>query len=381
MTDDTIQVRVAMMGPASVGKTTMLTAILTDARKAVAGTKVSIVAANAETERRIQINADELNGSLLSGEFRPGQLRGTTQVQNFQMKVSPGVAGEGVLVEFLDFPGQLMHPALRNEEQWAAVQRFLEDATALLIPVDATVLLEAFEPQHRREIPRILRISAVEEAIRFWAKFRQDTPQEPALVVFAPVKCETYFADNGGQRDVSDDLYGQFRHVYATVIEAAKSELRQLRHVRLAYMPVDSLGCVEVEEVGWITDTDPGAPAGALAPEVTYLVRPGKTRQVVGAIDVLVPLIRQVVELSRQARQASADQAVEVRDAAAADRDRRRRFWARVRDSVNGSKRRRAALAADAGVKAKRELARLREYDEVLDKLAERPAGARVKPV
>jgi len=378
MNDDTIRVRVAMMGPTRVGKTTLLTAILTDARKAFAGTKVSVVAANSETEKRIQHNADELRGTLLAGEFKPGMLRGTQTVQEFQMKVSPGVAGEGVLVEFLDFPGRLLHPTLRNEEQWATVQEFLEESTALLLPVDATVLMETFGPQHLHEVPRILRIGAVEEAIRYWAKYRQDVPTEPALIVFAPVKVESYFADNGGDRDLSAQLLARFREVYADVINAARAELP---HVRMAYVPVDSLGCVEVESVEWLTDADPGAPEGAIAPEVTYLVRPGKTREVVGAIDILVPLINQVVTLSRQARQEAAQKATAEAIAAIADRDRRRGFWSRVRDSVNGSKQRREVLAADAGLKAQRELARLQEYDEVLSKLAEQPPGDREKPV
>lgn len=382
MNDDTIRVKVAMMGPTRVGKTTLLTAMLTAARQAVAGTKVSIVPADPETEKRIQVNADELKGTLLAREFRPGQLRGTLQVQNFQMVVSPGVAGEGVLLEFLDFPGQLMHPTLRDQSQWADVQEFLEDSTALLIPVDATVLMEAFEPEHFREIPRILRIEAVEEAIRYWAKYRQDAPHEPALIVFAPVKCESYFADNGGSRDFSADLFALFRDVYADVIDAARSELP---HVRMAYVPVDSLGCVEVELAEWVADTDRGAPAGALAPDITYLVRLDResrtTRRVVGAIDALVPVLGQVVELSRQAAQGTAQQAADSAAHAVAERDRRRGFWLRVRDSINGSTKRRAALAGDASAKAKRELARLQEYDEVLRGLAERPAGARVRSV
>jgi hypothetical protein len=354
------------------------TAILADTRKAIAGTKVSIAAADSATEERIQKNSDDLKGSLLGGEFRPGSLRGTREVQRFSMMVSSGIRDEGVRLEFLDFPGQYLNPRLRDEAEWAKVQDFLTESTALLIPVDATVLMEAFEARHHQEIPRILQLGAVEEAMRYWAKYRQDVPLEPALVVFAPVKCESYFADNGGNRDFSAELFARFHDVYREVIDTARAELP---HVRMTYVPVDSLGCVEVESVDWVVDTEKTAPPDALTPDVQYLVRPDKTRRVVGAIDILTPLIRQVVEASRVLQQEDTARASKAAAAAVADRDRKRGFWQRLRDNINGSKHRRAVLAADSTARASRELTRLKEYDTVLGKLAEQPAGARVKSI
>lgn len=289
--------------------------------------------------------------------------------------VSPRIEGGGVRFEFLDSPGVDLHPTTRNAARWAEVQEFLAESTALLIPVDATVFMEACDSRQYHEVPRVLRLGAVQEAVLYWAKFRRDMTDEPALVIFAPVKCESYFADNGGHRDASGELFAQFRDLYAEIIENVKLEVR---HVRVAYVPVDSLGCVEVESVRWVRDEEPGLD-DALTPDVEYLVRPGKDRRVVGALDVLVPLVRQVVEAQREIQHRSVADAERHRDHAVSDRDRRRRFWEWVCDSFAGSRERRRRLAAEATRRAAHELARLDEYDEVLVGLAEQPAGLRVK--
>lgn len=376
MTDNTFPVQVAMMGPTRAGKTTLLTAILADGRKSFTGTTVRIGAADRQTEARIQKNDDELKGSLDAGEFRPGSLRGTREVQRFNILVSPGVQGEGVRFEFLDFPGRDLDPRTRNSARWAEVQEFLAGSTALLVPVDTTVFMEASETRHRQEIPRVLRLSAVRDAIQEWVKERQDVENEPSLVIFAPVKCESYFSDNGGYRDVSRELFARFREIYEEVITAAKTELRQ---VRIAYVPVDSLGCVEVESVRWVRDEEPEADTDAITPDIEYMVRPGKSRRVLGAVDVLVLLVGQVVEAKREMQQRDAEDAERRARHAVSERDRKRRFWARVRSRFNGTAERRRVLAAQATQEAQRQLRRLNEYDAVLAGLAEQPEGPRVK--
>ena len=112
-----------------------------------------------------------------------------------------------------------------------------------------------------------MRRAAVTDAIREWPKKRLEMRtsrnagdrERAALVIFAPVKCESYSDDNGGYRDDSRKLFRARRP--QEVINVAKEELR---HLRVAYVPVDSLGCVEVESVRWVPDQEPGAGAGAL---------------------------------------------------------------------------------------------------------------------
>jgi hypothetical protein len=375
MTDNTLPVQVAMMGPTRAGKTTLLTAVLADGRKSFEGTTVRIGAADRATEARIQKNDDELSGSLNAGEFRPGSLRGTSEVQHFSILLSPGVQGEGVRFEFLDFPGGDLDPSTRDSARWNEVRDFLAGTTVLLVPVDATVFMEATESRHRQQVPRVLRVSAVRDAIQEWAKERRDIDNEPALVIFAPVKCESYFSDNGGYRDTSRELFTLFREIYEEVIETAKGNLP---NVRMAYVPVDSLGCVEVETVRWVSDQD-ASDADALTPDVEYLVRPGKKRRVLGAVDVLVFLVRQVMEAKREVQRRDVADADRAADIAVAERDRKRRFFERVRSKFDGTKELRRRLAAEATQKAERELRRLSEYDVVLDGLAGRPDGPRVK--
>ena len=101
-----------------------------------------IGAADPQTEARVQKNEDELSGWLSAGEFKRGNIRGNYGSPGFSILVSPGVQGEGVRLEFLDFPGGDLDPVTRNSARWAEVQNFLAGTTVLLIPVDATVFME-----------------------------------------------------------------------------------------------------------------------------------------------------------------------------------------------------------------------------------------------
>jgi len=145
MADASMTIQVTMMGPSRVGKTTLLTAILDNARSLLAGTPVTMLPTDTRTEERLRKNENELTADLLSGEFRAGSLSGTVDVSHYNMNISPGVPGEGLNINFLDFPGGLLIPSVRNSRtaEWNEIQAFLRISTAMLIPVDAVVLMES----------------------------------------------------------------------------------------------------------------------------------------------------------------------------------------------------------------------------------------------
>ena len=82
---------------------------------------------------------------------------------------------------------------------------------------------------------------------------------------------------------------------------------------------------------------EPGAGAEALTPDVEFLVRPGKKRRVLGALDVLILLVRQVMEAQREVQKGKTHTAEHVALVTIAERDRKRRFWERVRSRFNGT--------------------------------------------
>ena len=84
----------------------------------------------------------------------------------------------------------------------------------LLVPVDAAVLMEATSPRTSARC-RGSSPAARSAGRAKWLSERNGRPNEPALLLLCPVKCESYFADNGGRRDESEKLLSRVRKVYA----------------------------------------------------------------------------------------------------------------------------------------------------------------------
>lgn len=197
--------KIGLLGPTLVGKTSLVTALLAESQVLLAGSGVAMRTVGAGTEDKIASNRRELEGDLLAGEFRPGSLRGTVEPFTFTLKLDPGVPGSEINLNLLDFPGGWLS-AQRPEEHgpdWEKCRQFITDSTVLLVPVDAAVLMEAAQADHRRAIPHLLTTFEVEQVARDWAIERNRRSQEPALIAFCPVKCESYFTDNGGRRNKS----------------------------------------------------------------------------------------------------------------------------------------------------------------------------------
>ena len=138
--DEDLVFRIGLVGPSRVGKTSLITALLRDSQRLLQGTPVSLRPRGTATEKRIAQHRRELDGSLLAGEFTPGALRGTEEPFRFQLLLDSGVRGAGIRLELLDYPGGWLDPATRphdRDRDWQACQRFLQQCSVLLVPVDA----------------------------------------------------------------------------------------------------------------------------------------------------------------------------------------------------------------------------------------------------
>jgi len=383
MTDTFMTIRVTMMGPSRVGKTTLLTAILENARALLEGTSVTMLPADLATEERLRKNDIELTGDLMAGEFRAGSLSMTTDVSIYRMLISPGVEGAGLRMDFLDFPGGLLTPsvrATRGGDDWQEIQLVLRVSTAMLIPIDAVVLMEARSTDEKRAIPGILGLGDVRKLVEDWAKHRNRERDQPGTLILSPVKCESYFTDNGGRgRDRGVDLFNRVQDVYGSVIDTVRNEAKNV-HIDIVYSPIDSIGCVELVNPRWKP-----TPYG-LAPDPEFLVRPPGRRRVLGADDVLVPLVRQVVAAGKRS-------AEDISRVAEEERKRAHRlanldfwdaagqfgFWNELWARLDGVKAQRKQFENERSAAAEEALKRLDEYDAALDKIASRPQGPRAR--
>jgi hypothetical protein len=369
-------VKVGVIGPTRVGKTTLVTSLLRNGRQMLAGTSVSITPHDRATAERISKQRQAIDGSLLAGSFNPDGLKSTQEPFVYRLALDPGVPGmpeARLVVDLLDYPGGWLDPGTRTgaqEASWRECQTFIEQSTVLLVPIDATVLMESIGDSHRRFVPGILTTDQVEEVASLWATRRRSRPAEPALVLLCPMKAESYFADNGGRRDSSTDLLDQVREVYEDVLTAIRAEAPA---VRIAYCPVDTIGCVEILSTEW--------PAfdGEVSFRARYRVRRPAKLRMKGVDDVLVVLARHLVELEERDAAAAAEAAGEQARKAAAAASRQEGFWRNLYNMMIGESERRritAAFTEEQRVAAEQQLA---AFQNVVHNLAGRDVGARFR--
>lgn len=289
-----IEFKVAIVGPRRVGKTSLITALLSESQKLLAGTPVSIAPVGT-TEARIAQHKNDLRGALLAGEFHPGALGGTQAPFTFTLAMT--VNKTGIVWAILDYPGGWLDARTRgseNDAEWEKCRRWVADSPVLLLPVDASVLMEATLKRERITAQNLLQIGQTEELAREWAKGRA-VARQPGLVILAPVKCESYFNDNGGLVDNKEELYRRVVQTYKPVIDAVRQEMAGTMGLSVQYHPVDTFGCVELQSAEWrpVEGASENAP---LMFSATYIVRPPGEPTPKGAGGILISICRQIVE-------------------------------------------------------------------------------------
>ncbi|MGK5110811.1 hypothetical protein [Geodermatophilus sp. CPCC 205506] len=251
--------RVAVTGPSRVGKTTLLTAVLSDTDALLTGTPVSVTM-DEPTRNRVRKQQRDLRRAIEVGEFDAAALGGTQSVSRYRVALqAEGDESIEVPFELLDYPGQWLDPEVRAQnpqakEAWPGYLDHVRNSIMLLVPIDAAVLMEAVLPRQRAAVGELLALLDVEEVGRTWAKGRltTDKEDEPAVVVLAPLKCEKYFSDNGGHGQDEARLREKVKERYGRLLEIIAAETRERpQPVRVVYAPVDTYGCVELMEARW----------------------------------------------------------------------------------------------------------------------------------
>ncbi|MBX6167213.1 MAG: hypothetical protein IRY84_06200 [Thermobispora bispora] len=365
--------RIGLLGPARVGKTSLVTAMLSEAHHLLAGSGVAMRAVGRATEDRISNNRTDLESGILAGQFTPGSLKGTVEPFVFKLALDPGVPGAEITLELLDFPGGWITPRGRgshSDEDWEWCRQFIMDSTVLLVPVDATLLMESFQQEHVRLLPHLLTTVPVEQIAREWAIERNRRSHEPALVVFCPVKCETYFHDNGGRQDKSAELRRKFDNVYSGVVEAIRADAPK---AQMLYMPIDTIGCVELVTAEWSDDE------GELRFKPLYRVRRNPKISRKGVDDLLTAITQQLIDGKRLIAEQESKQLHENANEAMAFANRHEGFFRNIWLMINGERALRRRAAEQASLEAHEALRRVNALDKVLTTIAERRYGPRVQ--
>lgn len=299
----------------------------------------------------------------------PEGIGGTQDVAQFSLEIRAAGTERTFRLEVLDYPGGLLES--QEGEQWRQLREWIKQADVLLLPVDATLLMEAVTSWHHQRAEELLNLAEIESiAVRQWAKERAASNLSPGLLVLAPVKCESYFADNGGNSDRASALRDRVGRVYGHVLDAVHKESPD---VRVMYCPIDTIGCVEVMRVQWPARDDPDG-----KPNAYYRIRGDAQLRQKGAGDLFVALVDRMLDGARKQQERKADAAARIaelqRHVANTDHGMLTNFWV----WINGERRRLLAEADSASANAAGKLAALQAFEQTLDDVRRRPMSTRV---
>lgn len=370
--DDAI--RCALVGPSRVGKTSLVTAVIDDAQRMVQGRPVQVVPADGPTMESVNNSRDIMRGAIDAREFNPSALgsTGSPQLFNIALESSGHRHDSGVRISVLDSPGGwITHPAQIPPEmqgEWEFCQRFMAESTVLLVPIDATVLMEATTPKERASIRRILAISMVERVVTDWAKerARSQDRDEPAVLVLCPLKCESYFDDNGGHRDRSGELLRRVQAIYGEAMAIARTETRG-RSLQILYSPIDTYGCVELVRAEW----EPTFTA-------RYRVRTGGKPSPLGAAPILQLFCQMLVETESDAERRHLAITREQLRSVTNELTRPRGFLARLAFKWSGDQMRVQVARSISQVNADALETRVAELNATVKEIASTEMGPRV---
>ena len=253
---DDLEMRVVLVGPMGVGKTSLMTTLADGGAALLGGTRV-ILEYDEPTDGMIRACRAALDGSLAAEQFQINAMRPSVELTEYRYTVNPRITGADRFrfpLTVLDMPGGWFGsggiPPGRNREIY---EGFLSRASTLLVPIDATVLMEARLQRQVAALPEILRIQDVVSAVERWAKDRLglDGAPLPATIVLCPVKCETYLHAQGGRGNPDAARLRELVDRFYTAPLRELLETQQVARGRLLYCPVDTIGPIRLQRADW----------------------------------------------------------------------------------------------------------------------------------
>lgn len=352
----------------------MIVSLIEDAPRILAGRDAVLRVHDQPTTDAVNRRLNELRGAVRAGSFRRQALRSTERMTYYKLALETGIAGIAVYLNVLDFPGGWLSPeqsAPRPEDKWQECREFISRSTVLLVPVDSTVVMSASDPEHERMIPELLKIAQVEQVAESWATARGTEPENRALLLLVPMKCESYFNDNGGSKDESGLLFKKVEKIYGRALDVVRANAP---HAQILYCPLDTLGCVELTGAQtWLPDGD------GLQLSAEFTVRPPGEISVKGAEEILIAVCQNLAAVRHAGQQEKTRQWVLRHEEIEEERGRPMGIRQRWRSLISGERwelRERGEFARKQAVRALRQE---EHFEQLVADLALRPMGPRIR--
>lgn len=223
------KLKIAMLGPSSVGKTSLLTVMHEQLEQTIDLTDLKLTP-DQESKALLDESLELLKKLTASFKVTPeASLQGTQEYRNFNFAFGYKGKDPSVELEFWDYPGgYLSERASPTQKEF--VKNLLNESGAVVIAIDTPALMVG-GGRFNVQINKPADITALFKDV-------YENLTEPRLVVFAPVKCETYVQNEKDQKKLRDSI----KREYATLLNFFVSSFAS--QVAVVITPVQTVGCV-----------------------------------------------------------------------------------------------------------------------------------------
>lgn len=234
------EIKVTMLGPSSVGKTSLLAAIYHQYKTATNGTDLQIIP-DETTKGSLNKRLEELK--KLNDFETTGWMRRTTEEKSYTFELCKRGGKTFAKLIFQDYPGEWLN---ENHNEHQKVEKFLKESTAVIIAIDTPALMEkkAGVSWHKQR-------NYVDEVTYLFEKVYREL-NAPKLVIFAPVRCERYYLQ--ADKKYEPELLNRFKCGYDSLLNHFDSS-SLISKVSVVVTPVQTVGnvvfnSIDIDETG-----------------------------------------------------------------------------------------------------------------------------------
>lgn len=224
--------KVTMLGHTGVGKTSLLCAIYDQFDQIIGKTNLQLTP-NSDTKNILDTRLKELKDSVKHNNIKiRGGLTKTTKSLTHLFTLGKTGTSPTLELQFQDYPGDYI---VNNQTE---VEKFMEESAAILIAIDTPALMENNGQWHET-------FNQPQQIFDLFKSSFQNL-NSPKLVILAPIKCEKYLQQQGGE----ERLVNTIQEKYANLLSFFRSDAL-VPYIASVLTPVETLGsviCSRVEE-------------------------------------------------------------------------------------------------------------------------------------
>ncbi|WP_413160045.1 TRAFAC clade GTPase domain-containing protein [Capilliphycus salinus ALCB114379] len=226
-----LKLRVAMLGPAAVGKTSLLAVMYKFFNQTTAPTELRL-STDPESEAILEARYQDLLKLIENFDATDQGITATEEPRDFSFTLDRKDwlgKRESLELEFIDVPGEYLAPnaSAKKQEYYRDV---VSNSGAVIVTIDTLALMKG-GGRFNEQVNQVKYITELIETA-------YQNISEPRLVIFAPVKCETFLQAGKNQAELGKAIKAEYERLITKILAP------KVKNVAAVITPVETIGCV-----------------------------------------------------------------------------------------------------------------------------------------